>query len=487
MFLEVFGRPRRCGAPFRATVAVLACAFVIPSAFSNEPLFRIGDRTYDFISSLGVSKKELRTLFDAEVRKVSEDEIKGWLTDGGRTELPRPIRNGRTELEQLLWEFALNTTADHAFRVLVLASITDRIVATHRIDLADYFRMEDIRSAMKRQVALGEFFYATKDAPAEQNERLYEQARRKYRTSASLTFKEFADVRRRTKASPFFDRWYLESAKAVESQWAKAFVAHYLVKEACEKGVYWRNAREYVEFMHSAVCIVDLENYRGDDAALRRALSKISTKDGTVIRGGLVEFRNSLVTYSPSVTVSATTLFGSKAPVSRQLPTMGAIYRPKPGSVRCFFWETKFVPSKKDEANLQLFYQNHGYQFAAEDLALVVEGLTKEFEPNMRLALQALSVPGRNRVPGVEMADPVLKPYPGKPFEDLVLHQALLDTFAVKLAGARLSDDLDNMMQLHREIEKAMKSIQADVVRRSLTVMVDDLKKLIDAKGRPER
>jgi len=429
---------------------VLVLVSVLPSitlAQANDSaVCKIDGRVYNHRELFGVSVDEMKAEYQQNVKTVSDDDMRVFLRNAGyymtHKEGEQVLAN-RADLEKALFDTVYSKALDQVGRHLLLAHITERILRQHGTSMDEFFNMKEIKGAVDRQARLLECLYKNAKAPPKDSKLLYATATQECDTS--LSEEEFANLRRIIADRPFYSQWpvraFIRSGR-VDDYYAKAFIAHYLLKDACEKGVYRESAKSIFQQKNSSMVRVAIDGYTGPSDTLAGYFAIIINKDGDIAAAGVkvldAWFRRMDLPVSLKVDVIFAADSLSDAP--------GVLCRTGEHRYEICAWMTKVERepgTESQKAGYETFMTVYAYEAAAKRYMPSFQSAIRDWQPDVVRLVQAVSVDGKALIcPEVKAGEFITKAYPGVLFQDMEDNRAAVEELTIRAASCVARKDI---------------------------------------------
>jgi hypothetical protein len=463
----------------------------VKSTRPDTSVLAIDGQPYSFKDLVGTSQAEIKSQFDKEVKKLSNDEITRRMISPGIESAPEeekktmPLQSAidrRTAREVALWKSFRNNLLDQAAELLALSRVTDRIVREHRINLSDYFNLPVLRDAWQRQMAFSDFSYLhQKDHGTNNDEKLLAEVIKNYRFRYTRVYWDATSEEFR--ARPAFVKWSLELSRHLNKDGdvgIKVMLANSLLKEACETGIYQAKAKEFYQTKWGQSRVIDVVGYRGDPKTLHDFMTLAAAKEDNAALVEVSKLRLWLRDLAPGIKVTQRSVFGSDIQTGAVSPRPGVLYQPDPNTYRVVLSSVKTAlptQSKEQKEGTNLIHKIYAYQIAVLDLAPTVESRLPDWTPIPLLLNTNVAVEGPPHfISEVEIDPYVKKPYPGLVFEELEKNKGDLHSLSVKVAALSMQKDPTAATALITQIEKKMATLQTEPAKHAYRVISDRLK-----------
>jgi hypothetical protein len=367
-----------------------------------------------------------------------------FLPDHQKAELdkmPEPERQATAE--ERVFHSAYRPLLRGSLDRIVLAGIAENILKDQGVNPSDYFDMELIRTAVRRQIRYIDKLCTLPDRK-DKDEELLEELNKSIGVESNKKY--WLDLRERERRSHPIRRWQplFCLSPVFEDVAVKAVLAHVLVRESCTKGYYHGKGLGLAQIDRSAFAVYEIEGYHGDKAALEGFFNAI-TKNGVILEGGVETLIESFRKVSPAMTFRAYLKFGPE--LIRQIahPSVGVLQETSPGCYRIIGWhERAKVDGKssdlknRDDASVNLY----AYTAAAADYCPQVEVHSKQvyFSRGFTMGLlrqDAIYLVAMETFKG----NYVKKDYPAELFDAFREARAKRDTYTVRASLATASND----------------------------------------------
>jgi hypothetical protein len=456
-----------------ATVMVTAMALVCQgqegttaSDDANKPLFRVAGRYYSMKDLFGITEGELKVLYLGILKDVEEDELKR--RAGSRVPAGDAVAT-RADYESLLYESYRSGLIISVARLIVLASITDKIMTDHGESLDDYVDVAMLRAALNREAEFLRFLrqHADKD---DQDMRLYKEAVDRYQ--CTWTVERWQNQRRHISRVPIHQADGLERAAVLGDYIVKGLVAHHLLKDATEKGIFYRRGAEVVDFDRSVLTRITVGPYLGDTAMLQRYLEALVDDKGNIVRGRAILLSNMSRTLGADIAVMIEDMFGRQQQEDGgAIPEMGKVYESAPSTYCVYGWKDRVVSGSQNSA-AEATFNNLATGHLARTAALALfapefKSYVKGWEPAID-ELAMLSIESRFLFSWNTRynANFIKKSYPGDRFALWEAEKGRYQDAVVEVVRVIGSDDVAGAKRLVQQVNESIDKAATDGIRK---------------------
>lgn len=463
--------------PDPAIVLCVALASVVaraegPRAARPAPVIKIGARTWTDRHLIGLTKNQLQTSFSREVKGYSLQWIRRTLRLQGAL-LPHPhlaTEKDRAKLEDALFAAIYANTLRTAIENLLGSEVCGAIVAEHGISLSEYIDMDVLRDAFAREVGALEFLYEHRAAPNEANTKLYEEMKRRFRYKEP--FERWDKFRRLEPRLARFQWMHLQTwgkAKGQEEARIRGLIAHLLLRNACRPGgPFYQKARAEYGHARSVWHVVNVDDYKGDEARLQALLELLINDEGDLAIDGLTFTRQWLHGLHVHIAWTDSAQPGAGPHGIPTRPVVGRMLKLGPTRYQIAAYRARGDLAEPDAAKMRPFLEDLAYVLAQQRFLPPIELLTKDLGPGV--SLRQLLVGLRHFTPvcvcgSVSAGGLIKRPYPAEEFED---HDAEIHTVAIRGAKLALTEDDEGARQLVGEILARCEKIKPRAPRRAL-------------------
>lgn len=448
----------------------------------ETPVFQVGRHYYCLRELYGITERELKTTYYERVAALSESQLEAALKQYSRPSITAGAstrRSDRESLERELLDAYVNNLIEFSARMRILAEITDAIVAQHHIRLDDYFDLPVLEDAVKKRLAMLKYIQDHKDDPESADRRLYDEAKEKF--DCVLLWEQWQNMRRAAKSKwePVTQIDALDLSMKKDNYIVRGMLAHYLLKEACESGIYARRAADVVDSAMSIVTCVSLRGYSGSCKALDEVLSEVIDESGVIAQGGLVELKQWLERNAPEVIIEAKNVAMAELVKARTTPVIGEAINVAKGHYVVYGWYRKSTPmtaTMPSAISKGVLGTNVGYSLAIDEWAPPFIGLREGWGPKID-DLAMLSIEGRLFcTPGVRVGKFVLKTYPNDNFAAVEATRA--EYHELVLQAARISIKYEKKLadKLILSLERKVAASKSAAVRARYEKLLTDVR-----------
>ncbi len=120
------------------------------SQFRGE-LFVVADKSYSLADLLGETTASFVKSFRQQCQGLSEEELKGYLSEKKIQELFARKKASREDLENAIWEESCRRLIVRSLDLLVRAEIVKRIIAEQKVAVGQIFDLEEVRLAVRSE------------------------------------------------------------------------------------------------------------------------------------------------------------------------------------------------------------------------------------------------------------------------------------------------------------------------------------------------
>ena len=438
-------------------------------AVRESSAFSIDGKQYRLKELTGFSQQELRAQFDAEVAKMTDETLKNALRNRGPA-FPVRATMTREALEKELWKYAISNLLDTLVGDLVLASICDRIVKQHEIKLDEYFDLAALRDGMQRQFAYLDFIHARQHEPPGKEDEWHAEAIKKFRFK--MTREYWTATGEEFRRRPAFLKWPLEAMRRAadnDDYLLKAMLAHYLLREACETGIYHEKARQVFHAKSPPPQLLEITGFYGSRQSLEQVVAHLVDAKGELKHSAATTLIRWLRDLAPGASAQLTMAMENGTP-SMDVPVPGTLYEVVPGTFR-IYGRLPGAPqagaAPEQDKGLALFYKVYAYKIAASQFLPDVEPRISEWKPDVVRLSDSISSPGTSRMPEVAFDPFIKKPYPETVFADFERHRSTLQELAVSAARLSIGQDQKGALALVESIAGKSQAVQTAPVRKA--------------------
>jgi len=483
----------RLSLEFRSVVVIfMALSLIQPAAVQagGKPLFRVQDKEYTFEDISGSTEEKVRQRLMEQIGKMKLEQLAPVLSNESRKEigdLPESQRLMRAR--EVVWQVVYRQILRPSVHLIVRAAIADAIVKEHGIGADEYFDIEAIRIAIRKQNRLVDALLTSPDSP-EEDQKVYEQLTQEH--GVKMTKEEWIKEREEVRTSHPAHRWEREFARhspIYEEIAVRSVLAHALIKNACNKGMYNSKGRDIVEFEKSVFTVYNIDRCAADPAALVGFFKSI-TRDEAVPPEKVVALVDGLKSVAPNTQVRAEFKFGDTLLDHATLPPIAEVINLKPGSFRFISYAKRYDLTQLDkeaQENVDTDIKIRAFIAGAADYYPSVELESKDLFYNQAFAMGTLKEDGLFYIANaVGPVNYVKKPYPAEPFESALHARKLLSNAEVKAAEFRLSKNRMGIEKLIKMLAGESAKPAPKGIQQRYAAKAEELKKALKLFGVPD-
>ena len=329
----------------------------------------------------------------------------------------------------------------------------------------EFFDMKEVKAAIAREGKYLEFLYKNVKAPASEDDQLYASAKKDF--DIGLTQKEFGQLRRTVGDRQQYAQWPVMAfvrSQQVHDYYAEAFIAHYLLKDACEHGVYREEAKNIFQRKNSSMIQICVNHYEGGTEILTDYFSNIINKDGDMAGAGLQILVSSWQQLGLPATATSTVIHADKS-VSA---TPGVLCRTGEHAFEIYAWMAKAEkePAAGAEKGFETFMTVYSYEAAVKRYMPSFRSAIREWQPDVVTLVQAVSVDGKALIcPEVNIGQFERKPYPESVFRDIEDNLPGIEELAVRAAAETTKKDSASIAKIKADIERKKGVAKTEAVK----------------------
>jgi hypothetical protein len=445
------------------------------STLGEMPVFQVGERQYLLSELCGLTEAHMKEQFLEDVKGLSDTELQQFLPVPMLLQLPDapPLPTDRKSLEDAAFIGTRDRILYQAALYLTLAYVADRLVKECGIEVDQHFDTVALEEAHKRTHEYVEFLRAHLDDPRENSAELHAEAVRRFRCTLPPTaWEPMQSLERRMRPAA---RWAGELGKRstsprMGSYGIKAMLTHYLLKDACEKGIYRERAERYYALERSVVQVIELQGFKGKGELLQALASDLVDDSGRVKPRGEATARDFVRAFPRSLTLTISSGAGSQFCEEWEMPPIGEFYAIGLERCRLLAWVEvpPAVAASQQPEGASVTVKRRAFQMAMAPWLPEVKSFRESFGPDVKAYAIAAEQPGvRFGVGNVEIGAFEKKPVPGAIFREMEAERVQMAAIVVEGAHIAASGDEKAKADLVRRIDDRIDQSKTDAVRNS--------------------
>ncbi|MGH9954457.1 MAG: hypothetical protein ACRD39_02200 [Nitrososphaeraceae archaeon] len=362
-------------------------------------------------------------------------------------------------LREILWHESLKEFLDSACRTLLLATMTDHIAQSQDIDLKIYFAEDKLRATVARRIELLRAMYAHRLDPDHDDLKVAANISRRF--GITLETEEWTAHKHLLKSqlACIADIQLHLIARGLKSDLndcsTKAIMAHYLLKDVCENGIYYNRGMEHMRNMFSTFHVIDVVGYLGEPKAIESVLG-VATEQAKA-RQVVEALRNVIRATRSRALVEVRVVPGAELLKESPLVRIRQCYQAESGAWRIILPYQQPTTAPNQQGPRDGAATRFAYDFAVADYAPSVKSGLDGWSPNVSTLAAIVSMPGvATFLPEFPNETFVNRTYSAASFQDAIQMREKIDTVMAKTASVRLGSDNKTVAVLRDEVERLM-------------------------------
>lgn len=429
----------------------------------GKPFLRLDDKRFYLKDLIGLNDKELSQTITKKLLQFNDAQLEQALNEYG---VMGADGKSRAQQEEIYSSRIRALILANITRRLVAAEIYNNIVKVHKINPEEYFDLSEALKYEKQFVGLMDFLYSKKLEDDAGENTLYHSAIENF--GYKLPYEDWQVERGLLNPDNLAGRLSLVFDKANIETVMKARMAHFLLKEALETGIYYEMAKSLHQFDIATLYRVEVTNFAGGLTAIENLSQAVVDKEGDLLLGGYSTFGKILAKYPGQAKINYRAVFGAEVRKEFGIPAIGHVYTPKPKTYWFFAWKNNDV--NEDPQAASVFQKVYATQLAAEDYMPKVEWENEESVPR-EVLLNSIE----NGSFGPEIPIPVLAKmeYPAKEFSEIPQLRINSDSFIAKYTAAKINDDAVGMQAALQLFRDENKNVQTNAGKNLVNQVTD--------------